>query len=93
MAERRVSQIGGPTKYEIRVRGELGERFASAFSGMTIHAEGHETRIIGEVVDQAQLHGLLDRIRALGIELVSVTPIIEKPQGPASRAPPEASST
>jgi hypothetical protein len=92
MAERRIPQIGGPTKYEIVVRGELGERFASAFGGMTIHAEGRETHIIGEVVDQSQLHGLLDRIRALGIELISVTPLSEKPQGPASRAPPDVSS-
>jgi hypothetical protein len=92
MAERRVPQVGGPTKYEIVVRGELGERFASAFGGMTIHAESRYTRITGEVVDQSQLHGLLDRIRALGIELVSVTPLVDTPQGPESRAPPGAST-
>jgi hypothetical protein len=60
--------------YEIVVRGELGARFLSAFGGMTIERQGRETHISGEVVDQAQLHGLLDRIRALGLELVSVTP-------------------
>jgi hypothetical protein len=88
MAERRVPRVGGPVKYELVVRGELGERFASAFSGMMLYTEGQETRIVGEVVDQSQLHGLLDRIGALGIELVSVTPLIEDPRGSATRAPP-----
>lgn len=89
MAERLVPRSGGPTKYQIVVRGELGERFTSAFGGMTIDKKSQETYIFGEVVDQAQLHGLLDRIRALGIELISVTPLSEEPQRPAGRAPPD----
>jgi hypothetical protein len=64
-------------RYQIVVRGDLGERFASAFGGMTVHSEGSETYIIGDIDDQSRLHGLLDRIRALGIELVSVTPRVE----------------
>jgi hypothetical protein len=66
---------GGATQYEIVVRGKLGDRFASAFDGLTIDRHPQETHLSGEVVDQAQLHALLDRIRALGIELVSVTPL------------------
>ena len=45
MADRRVSQVGGPTKYEIVVRGELGERFASAFGGMTVSGTFYATAI------------------------------------------------
>jgi hypothetical protein len=42
---------------------------------MTIDIQRRETHLYGDVGDQAQLHALLDRIRALGIDLVSVTPI------------------
>ncbi|MGD9892336.1 MAG: hypothetical protein AB7U18_13705 [Dehalococcoidia bacterium] len=68
-------------RYEIVVRGELSPRFASAFSDMTTHAGGGISRITGEVIDQAQLHGLLEQIRDLGIELVSVTPIVGDAEG------------
>jgi hypothetical protein len=44
---------------------------------MDVRAEGGITRIVGPVRDQSQLHGLLDRIRELGIELVSINPIGE----------------
>src|SRR5438094_4495403 len=61
-----------PTIYQIVVRGELSQRYATAFEGMTLVAGNGQTAIIGPVVDQAQLHGLLDRIRNHGLELVSV---------------------
>jgi hypothetical protein len=82
VSEHRPSRLHSPTRYELVVRGELGSRFASAFSGMKIHAEGGCTHIVGEVVDQSQLHGILDRIRDLGIELISVTPIAEEGDDP-----------
>ena len=56
----------------IRVRGRLGERFAAAFEGMTLLPRSGATELVGDVVDQAQLHGLLTRIRDLGLELESV---------------------
>jgi hypothetical protein len=56
----------------IRVRGRLSERFAVAFEGMTLLERSGATELVGEVVDQAQLHGLLTRIRDLGLELESV---------------------
>jgi hypothetical protein len=71
----------GTVRYEIVVRGELSPRFASAFSEMTTSAGGGVSRITGEVIDQAQLHGLLEQIRNLGIELVSVTPIVGDEEG------------
>jgi hypothetical protein len=77
MAEQRTSGPRCPARYEIVVHSELGDRFASAFGGMDVCAEGGITRIAGLVRDQSQLHGLLDRIRDLGIELVSVNPIGE----------------
>ena len=63
--------------YQIVVRGELSERFSMAFEGMTLTPEDGQTVITGPVVDQAQLHGLLDRVRDLGLELVSVNALPE----------------
>jgi hypothetical protein len=60
------------TDYHIVVRGELSQRFSNAFEGMTLVARDGRTTISGPVADQAQLHGLLDRVGELGLELVSV---------------------
>jgi hypothetical protein len=56
----------------IRVRGRLSERLAGAFDGVTFVRRGGATELVGDMVDQAQLHGLLTRIRDLGLELESV---------------------
>jgi hypothetical protein len=64
-----------PTRYRIVVAGELSRRFAPAFDGMTVQCTGGETAITGVVVDQSQLHGLLDRVGELGLELVSVNAV------------------
>jgi hypothetical protein len=61
-----------PTSYCIVVRGELSQRFSNAFDGMTLVAGAGQTAITGPVVDQAHLHGLIDRVGELGLELVSV---------------------
>lgn len=59
-------------RYRIVLRGRLSKRFESAFEGMTLeHAPGR-TVLIGEVRDQAQLYGVLDQVRDLGIELLAV---------------------
>jgi hypothetical protein len=63
-----------PTMYRICVRGRLTERLGSAFEGMTLEAGAVDTVFTGEVRDQSQLYGLLDRVRDLGLELVSVQP-------------------
>ncbi|WP_344302819.1 hypothetical protein [Nocardioides bigeumensis] len=68
--------------YEISIRGRLEERWAAWFEGMAIDAgQAGQTIIRGPVVDQAALHGLLARLRDLGIPLVEVRQI------PAPSAP------
>ena len=62
--------------YEIRVSGHLGSRWATWFDGMTLAPDDDGTSIIrGTVVDQAALHGLLQKLRDLGIPLISLTPL------------------
>ena len=63
-----------PTMYQICVQGRLTERLAAALEGMTMHGGGVNTVFTGEVKDQSQLYGLLDRVRDLGLELLSVQP-------------------
>jgi hypothetical protein len=65
----------GPKRYRIVVAGELSRRFRPAFDGMTVRCANGQTAITGMVVDQPQLHGLLDRVGELGLELVSVNAI------------------
>jgi hypothetical protein len=77
MVERRPARGRGSTRYELVVCGVLDARFASAFPEMAIHVDGGRTHLVGDVVDQAQLHGLLGRFQLLGIELVSVNPLSE----------------
>jgi len=69
--------------YRIVVRGELTERFAEAFEGMKMEAEGGQTTITGPIVDQSHLHGILNRISGLGLQLVSVQALPEYTQGGA----------
>jgi hypothetical protein len=70
----RVAMIGGmrPASYRITVRGRLTERFSAAFDGMEVEPREGETVLVGVLRDQAQLYGLLNRLRDFGIELVSV---------------------
>lgn len=65
-----------PDVYEIRVRGRLDARRAVWFDGMTIHYDTNgDTLLVGPVTDQASLHGLLGRIRDLGLMLIAVNRI------------------
>jgi hypothetical protein len=59
-------------RYEIVVRGRLSKRYGAAFDGMTLVSRDGETIMTGAFLDQAQLYGLINRLRDLGIELVSV---------------------
>ena len=69
-----------PELYEIRVRGHLDARWASWFEGLTITLEDNgDTLLTGPVVDQAALHGLLKKVRDLGLSLVSVSPVEHGP--------------
>ena len=63
--------VGG-AEYRIVVRGELDPRFAYLFSGMQMEQNAGETVLEGTVIDQAQLHGFIERCEELGLELLSV---------------------
>lgn len=58
--------------YEIRIKGQVSAQVLSSFEGMDGTVLARETVLRGPVLDQAALHGLLDRIQALGLELVEV---------------------
>lgn len=65
-----------PTIYQIRIKGHLGSRWTDWFEGLTITMEDNgDTLLSGPVVDQAALHGLLKKVRDLGIPLISVSPV------------------
>ena len=58
--------------YEIRVKGILDRRWAAWFEDLQVSSDGEETVIAGPVADQAALHGLLTKVRDLGLFLISV---------------------
>ena len=63
----------GAGGYEIRLTGHLDAHWTAWFDGLTISRESDGTTVIsGSIVDQAALHGLLQRVRDLGLPLVSV---------------------
>lgn len=60
--------------YQIRIGGQLGEQWTEWFDQMTLtQADNGDTLLTGPVVDQAALHGLLRKVRDLGLPLISVT--------------------
>ena len=68
-----VDLVSTDQQYEIRVRGHLDQRRATWFDGMTLTNEDDGTTVIrGTVVDQAALHGLLQKLRDMGITLLSL---------------------
>ena len=64
-----------PRRYRVVVRGRLGESLATAFEQLEFESRAGESSLTGTFADQAALHGLLDRLRDLGIQLVSVNPV------------------
>ena len=67
-----VSSPGLSARYEIRVEGVLDHRWAAWFGGLHVETDGTRTVISGLLTDQPALHGLLARIRDLGLCLISV---------------------
>jgi hypothetical protein len=65
--------------YCIVVEGELGPRYAAAFESMQLESHDGTTEIVGRVEDEAELRGLLDAVAALGLSLVSVTRVGDRP--------------
>ena len=69
-----------PPYYEIRIKGHLDSQWTDWFEGLTITLEEDgDTLITGPVIDQAALHGLLKKVRDLGLPLVSVCPVEPSP--------------
>ncbi len=62
-----------PASYHIRVKGQVGPEWSEWFGGMTItYAETNETTLSGQLLDQSALYGILNKIRDLGLPLLSV---------------------
>ena len=77
-----------PARYEIRLKGHLEARWAAWFDGLSVSRGSDGTTVIsGSVPDQAALHGVLNRVRDLGLPLVSVTRV-----GPAGSDAPTTAS-
>jgi hypothetical protein len=73
-------------RYRLVLRGELGEPFGFLFEGMQMDRVAGTTVLTGNVIDQAHLHGLIQRTQELGLELISVEPADERSNG--TRRPP-----
>ena len=79
-----INSAHNPLLYQIRLKGQLGSLWTNWFGGLAITLdENGDTLITGPVADQAALHGLLRKIRDLGIPLISL--VLLEP-GPADRS-------
>ena len=78
MRESVVPYGGGD--YEIRIKGRLSDSLLAAFEGLTATVEPVETVLYGPVQDQSTLHGLLDQIQSLGLELVEIRRLPTAPE-------------
>jgi hypothetical protein len=84
----RAKDHDGPRHCEIRLRGHLDGHWADRFGGLTITLEDNgDTLLSGPVTDQAALHGLLRKVRDLGVALLSVN-WVEPGQAEASDSDP-----
>ena len=76
MSEKSTDRHHDAGRYEIRLQGHLHSRWAAWFDGMTLTKSSDGTTVIhGLVADQAALHGLLQKVRDMGLPLVSVTQV------------------
>ena len=69
-------------QYEIRVRGRVTPALLARFEGLSSKVEPVETVLHGPLADQAALHGVIDLVRALGLELVEVRKVSAAPDAP-----------
>ena len=72
-----------PAVYQLRVAGRLDQHWSAWFGGLTLtHEDDGSTSLTGAVTDQAELHGLLTKIRDLGVTLISVSVVDPAPPAP-----------
>ena len=71
-------EVVAPVGYEIRIKGRLSDSVTGAFEDFTAAVKPAETVMRGEIRDQSELHGLLDRIQSLGLELIEVRRLPEE---------------
>jgi hypothetical protein len=71
------TDMDAPKIYQIRLEGHLDQQWTEWFEGLTITLEDNgDTILTGSVIDQAALHGLLRKVRNLGIPLLSVNQVL-----------------
>jgi len=66
-------------RYRLTIEGELSDQAGSAFEGMTLTREAGNTLLVGRVRDQAELHGVLQRVSNLGLTLLSAGVVEDEP--------------
>jgi hypothetical protein len=80
--------MNDPDRYEIRLKGHLASRWAAWFYDMTLTTDNDGTTVlVGPVADQAALHGLLNKLRDIGLPLVSVTLVDDHQPTASARTP------
>jgi hypothetical protein len=67
-----VSGTGWPARYEVRVEGVLDGRWSEWFEGLHLQNQSGETILSGTLPDQPALHGILDKVRDLGLTIITV---------------------
>ena len=67
-----MNALDRSTKYSIRIQGHIGERRLRSFEGLEVSQTPEGETVISGVMDQSALHGVLNRIRDLGLEILSI---------------------
>ena len=83
--EAQTAYVSEQASYEIRIRGRVGDPVLATFADLNASVRPAETILRGVIKDQAALHGLLDRIQSLGLELVEIRQV----EDPQTRHPDE----
>ena len=78
-----LADPGQSTAYQIRIAGQLAPTWTEWFEGLSVTLDGGDTLITGPLIAQAALHGLLRKVRDLGLPLISVSRVAPEP--PATR--------
>ncbi len=78
--------VNAPKLYEIRVAGHLSTNWAARFDGLSILLEPEGETVLSGMLDQAALHGVLMKIRDLGLNLISVNRVNEGSRGGTTSA-------